>query len=499
MSIRSRMLAWLLPAMMVFVILISLFFYYNWYSAILKSVRGNLKSIVVSTAENLQPEEIKWIKQNANDPLIVNNPIYMRYLKILRNINTDLPIADLYILSIDPVPKGETVLLDQPKTPENPAYDGLDSNYAYREVYLLDPEVPSGIPLKTYGFTESNELSVYKTKAPFVTPIFQRSKSSNRFMTGYAPIIDQADNVVALVAADLNLEIFDKIHRNAIVALFLSAALTFFLLFFAVYWIANKISKPVQQLNSAALDMAAGDYEEDIQVTGPKEIKELSNTLNTLRECLLENNSRLRDASLARERLYGEYECALLLQNRMLDQVLENFKDPRFDIRHISYSASLSPQGILLDVLSSSPAKTMMSLRESNQEGFEGTYQLLREDKGDFIRFEFNHKDHTLVFNNHTMPVPFVWSTQTAKGASDGKLQFTLEPDDYFILANKGISKILVHPKLIQEWYSKVFRHFAKEGPDLLAAMLTSELNFLTKKQHATNDIHILCFHYKGE
>ena len=92
-----------------------------------------------------------------------------------------------------------------------------------------------------------------------------------------------------------------------------------------VFIIADHISKPVRQLNRAALEIAAGDYEANIRVEGPKEIMELAHTLNTMSQCLVEHMSRLKESSLIRERMYGEYECSLLLQYYMLQHVIEDF------------------------------------------------------------------------------------------------------------------------------------------------------------------------------
>lgn len=499
MSIRTRLLTWLLPTMIGFVSLISLFFYYNWYGAIIKSFRGNLKSIVVSTVENVKPDEIAWIKSHRSDPGIFDSPVYKKYLEIFTNINEDLPVSYMYIVDLEPVKKGERVLLDGANDRRNLVNDGADPELAFREVYLLDPSQDFEKDNKIgYGYSEPSVRDVYKNKTPFVTPIYKSRYSSDRYMSGYAPIIDASDNVIALVAADLNLDLFDKIHREALILIFFSVSATIMLVIFVIWAIATKISQPVRKLNTAALSLAAGDYNENIEVRGPKEISDLSNSLNTLRECLHENATNLRETSAARERLYGEYECSLLLQNRMLNQVLEDFHDPRFDIKRISYTASSSPHGVLLDILASTPAKTMMALRESDLEGFEGTYRLLRDDKGHSIRFEFDHATKILSFSNQNMPLPFAWSTQTSKMSPENASQIKLEPGDYFVLISNGLSKVLIHPKLMRDWFSKVFRHFAKEGPELLSAMLTSELNFLSKKSHIAYDIHILCIYYKG-
>lgn len=493
MSIRGRLLAWLLPTIIAFLALISLFFYYNLYTSILKSFRSNLKSIVVSSAENIQAKDIEWIKAHRNDPDFFKSEIYNRYLEIFRKINTDLPIANIYIVSIEPVKKGETVLLNHPKNAQNPAYDGINPRFAFREVYLVDPENEQPQHLH-YDFTQAEENLIYQNKEPFVTQIHKGRDSTHRFMTGYAPITDNENTVVALVAADLNLEIFDRIHRNAITLILLSCLLAILLTILTVFFIANKITKPVKQLNSAALGLAAGDYGEKISVKGPKEIVELSTNLNIMRECLLENMSKLKDSSVARERLYGEYECAMLLQHQMLDQVIDDFHHNSLKIFHIAYRVSNNPQGLLLDIQTTPEGRIQASLKEAVQDGFEGIYHLLKGELGPSIQFNYSLANHLIQFHNDNLQPPFIWQTLSSKAAPDSASTIQLEKGDYFVLMNKGISSLFDDPQKIHEWLSRIFRHFAKEGPDVLAEMITSELNFLTKKFNPNQNIHLVCF-----
>lgn len=153
------------------------------------------------------------------------------------------------------------------------------------------------------------------------------------------------------------------------------SCLTLLLVIGTVFLIADRISKPVRQLNQAALGIAAGNYESNIQVEGPKEIVELAHTLNTMSQCLVEHMSRLRESSLIRERMYGEYECALLLQHYMLQKVIEEFNYPNLHMRLISGPLSPIQKGLFLKIDHSS-SKLKLTLLEAMDQGFAGLFQL---------------------------------------------------------------------------------------------------------------------------
>ena len=168
--------------------------------------------------------------------------------------------------------------------------------------------------------------------------------------------------------------------------MFAGSFLTLLLVTMAVFLIADKISKPVRQLNQAALEIAAGDYEANIEVEGPKEIVELAQNLNTMSQCLVEHMSRLKESSMIRERMYGEYECALLLQHYMLQKVIDDYTlDPAFQedkhlppLRMLLISIPLSPlqKGLLLNI-SHLSAGTSLALLEASEPGFSGLFQLI--------------------------------------------------------------------------------------------------------------------------
>lgn len=246
----------------------------------------------------------------------------------------------------------------------------------------------------------------------------------------------------------------------------------------SVWFISYKITKPVQKLKSAALHLASGHYEDSINVEGPQEIEELANTLNTMRECLLEHISRLTDYPLAREKLYGEYECAEILQFEMLEKAIESSDHAPYSIEVTSLPSSP------LYGLKFSMKGEELYFEEAETEGFQGIYQLLTEKTSRTLRVSLANSS----FEAHKFPEPLFWS------AKEGRLTplQKMEKGDILIIFNTGLTRQIPHPQILRDWFSKILKHFAKDGIDLTTSMIQSELNFFAKKYVQHEDIRIL-------
>lgn len=255
-------------------------------------------------------------------------------------------------------------------------------------------------------------------------------------------------------------------------------ALSFLWLIGSVWFIAANITDPIQKLKDSALNLASGDYEEPIKSEGPQEIKELAITLNTMRECLLENISRLTDYPLQREKLYGEYECAELLQYEMVNHALEAFSEGSFSGRALTLSTS-PKYG--LRVLCHGDALT---LQEAEEEGFRGIYKLLTEGTRKVAKIDLNTGKST----SENLPEPLIWSLKEEKLLPFQKP----EVGDFVILYNTGLTRQMPHPSILKDWLAKILKHFAKDGLELTSAMMESELSFFAKKYVHHEDITIL-------
>lgn len=508
MTIRSRLLTLLLPLLISFLILVSWFFYFNWSQEILNSFKSGLQSIVVTTSQAIQPDEVEWLIQHIHDPDLETLPQYQMYHRNLNSLRKKLPLTNIYIVQVVPVREGEYVLPEHPEHPLNEVYAGHDSLNAYRQVMLLGSDPNQNGPLIKPGesdFSESDERQVYLTKKALVTPIYETRKTHERLISAYAPILNKKGEVIALLGADVDIKEIDHKLNKALLVIIIGGCITLLFVILTVFLIADRISKPVRQLNQAALGIAAGNYETNIQVQGPKEIVELANTLNTMSECLVEHMSRLQESSLVRERMYGEYECALLLQHYMLQKNIEDFNNLNIRMRLISAPHSPLQNGLLLKIDRTPPADLMLTLLEAQEPGFGGLFRLNQiagleneqiQDEA-FIECQFYNHYTKLRCRHHQLAPPLVWSMKSQQFLKVDQTDIQVQNQDMLFLYNSCVIEQFETEEAIQSWFGRVLRHFSEDGLDTIHTMLTNELNFLAKKQQVKRNFQVLVIQIK--
>ena len=283
----------------------------------------------------------------------------------------------------------------------------------------------------------------------------------------------------------------------------LGIALLVILAMSSLYFMAGKISAPVQKLNDSALTIAAGKYGESIQAQGPKELQELANTLNTMSQCLLENINRLKETSLLREKMAEETECARLLQNLLLQKNIDECTSESIAVKAISFS-SASPRGLLIDFPNSErPEIVTVHMAEAKLDGFDGIYQLLTQyklskehpqEKLPFpsIRLILNRESGTILCRTSGCATPYLWSLSAGE-LRELKGKYPIEAGDFVFLMNRGFFSFFKNPARITDLLSKVLKHFAQDGLETSVAMLHKEIAFATKRKDLDDDMHLLC------
>ncbi len=328
-----------------------------------------------------------------------------------------------------------------------------------------------------------------------LTPIYRTE--TGKQMTGYAPLHNADGTIRGQLAADMSVRQMDKRFQESLVLVILSAGCTTALLIASLLYISNKISGPVQSLNNTALAVAAGQYGESAGVEGPKEIAELANTLNTMSQCLLENINRLKENSLLRERMYGEYECAMLLQHLMLQKNIDDCRSDAVAVRSLTLFSD-TPRGLLLDFPKPDRSHLFqIHLAEADETGFEGMYELLTKYKHSKERQTHTsiHFDRITSFIQFQGPhQPIFWSLDQKRFLEPKDGQLSVESGDFFFLFNEGLSLFFKERKALYDLLSKVLKVFAQDGLETTASMLQKELTFATKRKDLSEDIHLLCF-----
>ncbi len=289
------------------------------------------------------------------------------------------------------------------------------------------------------------------------------------------------------------LQMQEKLNHNLLVV-FLGASLTIFIMLATLFIIANKISHPIQKLNNSALGIAAGDYQEPITIEGPKEITELANTLNIMRECLLENINRLKENSRLREKMYGEYECSILLQHLMLQKNIDDCRSDAVAIKSISFFSE-NPRGILLSLPKKNhPDRFDLYLTEASSQGFEGMYQLLSQNKNIDATHLFFDRSESILHVKEKSCLPFVWSLNKKQLLPLTGSQIEVEPGDLFFIYNQGFFNTYKNPQQMSQFLSRSLKIFAQDGLETMTRMLQKEIAFSLKRKELSEDIHLICF-----
>lgn len=345
---------------------------------------------------------------------------------------------------------------------------------------------------------EEDELSRIAKELGLEKLVFipQKAPMPEEGLTQYAPVYDSDKTLIGTIAATGHKHVMEKKFRDSLVLILLSGGLGVGLLAITLYFIASRIALPVQKLNNAALAIAAGHYGESAPIGGPKEIAELANTLNTMSECLLENIDRLKENSLLRERMSGEYECAMLLQHMMLQKNIDECKSDAVAVQSFTLFSD-SPRGLLLDFPTKpDPNLFTIHMAEAEDTGFEGMYELLTQYKNsrEIAKQTILTFDRASCFLDAQGPhMPLFWSLDHKKFIEPTGSGVSLESGDFFFLCNDGLGNFL-KGRAIQNLLAKVLKIFAQEGLETTFSMLRKELTFAAKRKELSDDLHLLCF-----
>ncbi len=323
-------------------------------------------------------------------------------------------------------------------------------------------------------------------------------KIRSRLLLFFLPPLISGIALISFIAAyQLIDHLQGKELKKCLYLVFGSASFLLMLMIGVLFWIAHRLSRPVQKLNNSALAIAAGQYGQSIKIKGPKEIAELANTLNTMSECLHENINRLKENSILREKTYGEYECSMMLAHMMLQKNIDACRSDAIHVKPIS-AFSENPRGLLLDFpKNESPHLFHIHMAEAESAGFEGMYDLL-------IRYKYAKKTKartfiTLDLNQSTLhwegpQTPLLWSLKESKWMDPNGKTFSIEPGDFFFLFNQGLFNFYRSPNQISHLLSRVLKVFAQDGLETTSAMLQKEIGFAIRRKDLEDDIHLLSF-----
>ena len=129
-------------------------------------------------------------------------------------------------------------------------------------------------PQSDSGFKYSNLNGLFKTRRfNYYYPIYSSNETQNSRYIGKIIISTSAGNIQGISEQILKIILFASLW------IFIAAGI-------AVYFITNRITKPIKIMNSAAKSYSKGDFTTRVPISGTDEIAELSQTFNQMADSL---------------------------------------------------------------------------------------------------------------------------------------------------------------------------------------------------------------------
>lgn len=101
-----------------------------------------------------------------------------------------------------------------------------------------------------------------------------------------AAVYDHEGDVRAIAGADINISIIEQKTRSALFKVCLIGILCLGFASLAAVKVSNRLVRPIEQLKSEALKVAAGQFGETVRIDSPTELKELAHSFNGMSAAL---------------------------------------------------------------------------------------------------------------------------------------------------------------------------------------------------------------------
>ncbi|NQT07110.1 MAG: HD domain-containing protein [Candidatus Omnitrophica bacterium] len=126
------------------------------------------------------------------------------------------------------------------------------------------------------------------------------------WISAFAPIRDNADNVVALLKAQRHAGHIQKAFHERLIWIVLFCTIAFIIGSMLCVFLIQQITNGIKRLNDFAVALKAGDYDAQIEVYSNDEIGGLASTLDNMRVSLKDNIIKLKEMWLKEKRAHLE-------------------------------------------------------------------------------------------------------------------------------------------------------------------------------------------------
>ncbi|MBO9542781.1 SpoIIE family protein phosphatase [bacterium] len=246
-------------------------------------LREQLKALAGTAALMVDADEHKRARGE-------NDPAYQRFHALFRLMQEANPSIG-YIYTMRQDPSGTWHYLIDSAKPGDPAHSGFDEAY-------------------TGTGTDSMDRALAR-------PAADRKFSTDAFgtwLSGFAPIKDQAGATVAIVGVDMNAaEVLQEERRLLKIALAILIAGLAFALGISI-WLARILTKPISQLVEGTRKVSAGDLTIRVPAARQDELGDLARSFNAMIGAIETHREEIKES----ERMTQELATARKIQQAML-------------------------------------------------------------------------------------------------------------------------------------------------------------------------------------
>lgn len=151
-------------------------------------------------------------------------------------------------------------------------------------MYVVDVGAESPAAIGDPFLKESSVLAggMAWIDSPRVEDVLSVGEDGSATLSGYAPIIDQFQNLDGVLGIEIDASAVIASEKQARVTALLSVLITVPFAWLLGYWLVNKLTLPVKDLMRAAVRVAQGDLESQVPVRSPDELGVLATAFNDM-------------------------------------------------------------------------------------------------------------------------------------------------------------------------------------------------------------------------
>lgn len=173
------------------------------------------------------------------------------------------------------------------------------------------------------------------------------------FISAYAPIKNTSGQIIAIVGADSDVEVFQDIKNQFRMALVIAIVFALFVAILLTFIFSNRLKNNINIIKTSLNKMSTGDLSKNIDVKSKDEIEEIgyslnefkdkiSSTLNNIRESIDETNAESKNLSY----ISNEMSISAKSVSSIIEEVAQSSNNQALDITSISKAFSEFGQDI---------------------------------------------------------------------------------------------------------------------------------------------------------